>query len=409
MVVSAALAGCSFNKGTALAVGGGGSDGGSGGSDASDGAIEAKIDAPIDTPDACTMHPLPPVMNVDPASWKADFLTAPTWNCSAAGTTTIDLASGIAPGGCVTTLDYTDNVAQSGGGPNVTVVRLQGLTVTNGHVLQFTGSRPVVLLVAGDVTIDSGGLIDVGASGLTNGPGGLDCMTQANGLGLVSTSGGYGGGGGGFGTAGGQGGYNTVNGGDAQSGITLAPLRGGCRGGNSSSSATGVGGAGGAIEISASGTITIGATSAAGISAGGGGAPAALAGSAVGGNGGGSGGGILLVSPVVATFGTNGALFANGGAGSSGCGGSCTSGSAMQAGNDGSKTSTTPATDTSGTAGSQNNDHGRRGGTMALVGTTGSSGAGELPNAQTTGGRGGGGGGGGVLVVTMANASQSCD
>ena len=397
-IVVAALAGCSFRSGSALVVVGGG-DGGSDGK---------TIDAPPDVPDACTMHALPPVANVDPSMWKKDFLTAPTWNCNAAGTTTIDLASGITPGGCAATLDYTDNVAQTGGGPNVTVVRLQGLTVSNGHVLRLTGTRPVVLLVAGDVAIDSGGVIDVGASGLTNGPGALDCGAQANGLGAASTSGGWGGGGGGFGTAGGQGGYNTVNGGTAQTGITLEPLRGGCRGGASMSSATGVGGGGGAIEISASGTISIGATSAAGISAGGGGAPAALAAASIGGNGGGSGGGILLVSPALATLGSNGGLFANGGAGSSGCGGGCSSTSTMYAGNDGSKTSTTAATDTSGTAGSTSNDDGRQGAVVAIIAGAPTTAAADWPTTAG-GGRGGGGGGGGVLVVTMGSSTESCD
>src|SRR5437879_4769865 len=81
----------------------------------------------------CTTHPLPASVNVDATQSAARFLTSPIWNCNAAGTTTIDSAAGtITSTSCTLgTLDLTNNVAQLGGGPNVLVVRLRGLTISN--------------------------------------------------------------------------------------------------------------------------------------------------------------------------------------------------------------------------------------------------------------------------------------
>jgi hypothetical protein len=404
------IAGCGFQHGM-LATASDDDAGTSGDDDAAMGSDSGMIDTPGTT---CTDHVLPPAVNVDPAQWSASFLTAPTWTCTGAGNAiTLDSATGMALGaGC--TVDGTTiatNVAQQNG-PDVLVVRLRGLTITNSGRLRLTGNKPIILLVAGTVVVDSGGLIDAGAKGAEPGPGGSlasVCTDRAAGRGDPSSSSGYGGGGGGFGTAGGQGGYNNINGGAAQATPTLVPLRGGCSGGASSSSNTGVGAGGGAFEISATGTITIGATAAAGLSASGGGAPAATAGSSVGGHGGGSGGGILLVAPALATLGTAGAIRTNGGAGSSGCGGSCNGGSTMYAGSDGHATDNTAATDTSGTAGNTTNDRGRQGGVSAIVGATPASAVGDWPTAQTQGGRGGGGGGGGAIVITTGVTTAVCD
>ncbi len=400
------VVGCSFRHGV-LGNGGAGDDA----APSIDTAMidTSMIDTPmIDTPPSCTTHTLPPALNVDPTTWAASFLTAPTWSCTAAGTTTISVNGGSVSFGSTscaigTMTPFTNDVAQ-GSGPNVLVVRLQGLTITNGHVLKLTGDKPIVLLVAGNVVVDTGGMIDASASGGTPGPGGSlasVCADQTSGLGQPSSGGGWGGGGGGFGTAGGQGCYNITNGGLAVS-STLVPLRGGCGGGISMGSSVAAGAGGGAFEISASGTIAIGATGAANLVASGGGAPAFAPG---GGNGGGAGGGILLVSPAAATFGTTGAARANGGAGSSGCS-SCT---ANDVGGDGHKTDSTQATDSSGIAGGGNgNDHGRAGGLADRVGTGAVSQAGDLTTAQI-GGRGGGGGGGGVILVTTGATSTSCD
>ena len=113
----------------------------------------------------CTPITLPPSVNVDATQWAASFATSPTWNCNAAGTTTVDSTQGTVTGdncGGTATADLTNNVTQSGG-PNVMVVRLKGLTVSNNHVLKLTGDKPIVFLVAGNVLVDLGGKIDAGA------------------------------------------------------------------------------------------------------------------------------------------------------------------------------------------------------------------------------------------------------
>src|SRR5207247_2629534 len=103
----------------------------------------------------CTNHTLPPSVNVDATQWSASFLTAPTWNCNAAGTTTIDSSTGsITSTSCTLgVLAYTNNVTQTTGGPTVMVVRLSGLTVSNSHVIKLQGDKPVVFLVAGNVLV----------------------------------------------------------------------------------------------------------------------------------------------------------------------------------------------------------------------------------------------------------------
>jgi hypothetical protein len=392
-LVGLVVAGCSFQPGTYR---------GAGGQD--DANADGMSSGSNDGSGACTNHVLPPAVNVDPTMWSASFLTAPTWTCDGAGTTTIDSNAGTATSTtcALGTAEITNDVAQTTGGGTVLVVRLRGLSITNGHVLRLVGNKPIVFLVAGDVVVDSDGLIDAGADGSTPGPGGSragECTTLATGLGGAPSGSGWGGGGGGFGTAGGQGCYNLVNGGSAVA-STLEPLRGGCSGGGSASTG---GAGGGGVQISASGTIQIGATGVGTISAGGGGGPAATSG---GGNAGGSGGAILLVSPADATRGIDGALRANGGAGSEGCS-SC---GGLDAGENGHASDSARTVDASGIPGGGNgNDHGRRGGLADLVGADPLvSGAGEMATAQS-GGRGGGGGGGGTLVVRSAATVDACD
>jgi hypothetical protein len=354
---------------------------------------------PEGTPECITV---PPAVHVDPTQWAASFRSAPAWNCDGAGETRIDSATGTVTNPCGA-MDITPSIAQVGGGMNVMVVRLSELRVTNDRVLKLVGDKPIVFLVAGDVTVDTGGLIDAGASGMTPGPGAYTCPGNLTGGGETSTSGGWGGGGGGFGTAGGQGGFNVTNGGDAAAERTLVPLRGGC-GGAPSMGSNVFGAGGGALAISATGTISIGATAAANISAAGGGAPLFATG---GGNGGGSGGGIHLAASTI-TFGAMGALRANGGSGSSGDMASGTPGPNL-AGRDGHATDDQRATDTSGTAGTQNNDRGRAGGIASIINGNATSSAGALTNAQNQGGRGGGGGGGGLIVTMMAPGTSVCE
>jgi hypothetical protein len=151
----------------------------------------------------CTPVALPPSVNVDATQWATLFKASPTWNCSAAGTTTVDSTAGAITGdncGGTATADVTNNVTQSGG-PNVMVVRLKGLTVTNNHVIKLTGNKPIIFLVAGNVVVDSGGKIDAGASGTTAGPGGNLAANCAGSTGASASASDTGAGGGGFGTA----------------------------------------------------------------------------------------------------------------------------------------------------------------------------------------------------------------
>ncbi len=405
-----ALGACGFHPGAARG------DGAATGSDAppaacSDGikdGDETNVDCGGSCPACatCTDHVLPPAINVDPKPFAAKLLSAPSWSCTAQGTTTIDSATGTATSdSCqLGLLSLTNDVAQlDPGGAPVLVVRLQGLEVTNGHVLRIVGDKPVVILVAGDVVVDTGGLIDASAAGATPGPGGSPaaCADQASGKGMAASSDNdWGAGGGGFGTPGGQGGYNVINGGAATGSAMLVPLRGGCPGGVAVATGMG-GGGGGAVEISATGSISIGATGIANLVASGGGGRGATG----GGNGGGAGGGILLAAPAAAMLGVKGALRAHGGAGTSG-----SNGGVDRDGDDGHAVDNEVATDSNGAAGGGNgNDNGRTGGLASIVGTGSLATAPGSTVDRQSGGRGGGGGGGGRIVITTAPAAPSCD
>lgn len=340
----------------------------------------------------------PPTVNVDASQYSSKFPTSPVWNCNAAGTTTIDSAAGtITSTSCALgTLDFTNDVVQlDASGPNVMVVRLRGLTVSGGHVLKLVGDKPIVFLVSGNVLVDSGGTIDASATGATAGPGGsiaAQCGGQTGNLGA------NGGSGAGFGTAGGCGGNKTTGCGAVAGSVStdadLQPLRGGCSGGDGTTGKAGAGG--GAVEISASGTITIGTGSNAGIiTAGGGGGQPAITTNNTGGGGGGSGGGILLVSPATASFGSAGAARVHGGGGGEG-----KDQNDGHVGADGHPGDNTPAAGgNGGSAGGDGGDGGLcAGNNCSVVSTSG------LPGvSRNTGGNGGGGGGGGrVQVITSA-------
>jgi hypothetical protein len=387
---------------------GGDSGDGGGGSDGSDGGTS--LDAGNDSgdgggldaaPDSCTPISLPPSINVDPAQWAARFKTSPTWNCNAAGTTTIDSSVGtITSTSCTLgTLDITNNVAQvTSGAPTVMVVRLRGLTVTNSHLIRLQGDKPVVFLVSGNVLVDLGGRIDAGAVGTTSGPGGgiaSQCGASTGQPGMTGANG-NGGGGGGFGTAGGAGGRNTGSAGGVSAGTNLQPLRGGCAGG----AADQAGGAGGgAFELSASGTIAIGtASNTAILSAAGGGSPGTSGASDLGSGGAGSGGGILLVAPTLPTFGSQGAARVHGG-GSGGASDQTTSGE------DGHSADNTPASGGSTSDGC--GAAGASGGVCAGANcATSAAGANGLQGCG--GGNSGGGGGGGRVQVITGTSAMSC-
>jgi hypothetical protein len=364
---------------------------------------------------SCTSVSLPPSINVDATQWSANFATSPTWACTASGTTTIDSNAGaVTSTSCALgTVDITNNVAQSvSGGPSVMVVRLRGLTVTNGHVLALKGNKPIVLLIAGDVLVDLGGKIDAGARGTTAGPGGSLAANCAGSTGTNEPGVPWGGGGGGFGTAGGPGANALASpaaGGKASTSMNLQPLRGGCGGGTGGGGAGAAGAGGGAFEISAAGTIRIGTGSNMAIlTASGGGSPAVTTGQNVGSGGGGSGGGILLASPVAATFGSGGAVRANGGASGASEGCACNPETSADNGEDGH------AADNVAAAGGRGVDvnaaNGASGGVCAGSGcaTVSSSGNGGVA-AQVANSASGGGGGAGRVQVDAAPVTMACN
>jgi hypothetical protein len=205
-------------------------------------------------------------------------------------------------------------------GPDVVIIPLSGLTVASGSTLRLQGDRPVILAVFGDVSI--AGTVDASGSGTTPGAGGnWSCGSSKGGDSTNNdcTSGSSGAGGGGFGTAGGRGGSggggNRGSGGVARGNTDIVPLYGGCLGGQvfhgDGSDPVG-GGGGGAVQISAAGTLTVSGA----VRANGGVGAEGSCGNEAGGAGGGSGGAILLEGTAVSTSGAT--ITANGGDGGDG-------------------------------------------------------------------------------------------
>ncbi len=204
------------------------------------------------------------------------------------------------------------------------VFAMDSLIVAAGADVRTVGSRPLGLLVDGDVTIDgvidtSGGCAGGGKScaGAGGGTGGTDtadatgCGRGARGRDDADTGSSHGEGGGGAGARepGARGAGETA-GGMACGTTSLVPLTAGSVGGRGGDSQGGDGGGGGgALQITATGTITISATGI--IDAGGAGGESG-AGSNGAGGGGGSGGAIFLEA---ATVNVLGIAVANGGAG----------------------------------------------------------------------------------------------
>lgn len=197
---------------------------------------------------------------------------------------------------------------QDGGG-EVAVVTAVELTISGS--LRVTGSRPAVLAVFGDATVQ--GNVDASADGRTPVAGGNQgCDGMGRGEDSPSTSGNTGGGGGGgFGTAGGAGGTGDdgdepAGAGGAEHGTAeLQPLRAGCAGGTTVECNEAGGAGGGAIQISAAGALSVAGS----IAANGGDGENRDCGA-----GGGSGGGILLEGFDVDV--SSATLSANGGDGS---------------------------------------------------------------------------------------------
>ena len=291
------------------------------------------------------------------------------------------------------------------------VLPVSSMTVSNGFTLKLIGDKPVIFAVNGNATIN--GTINAGATLSTPGAGGnsTSCAAANNGqIGIIYlnpyTSGS---GGGGFRGAGGRGGpgWNTdaTNiggaGGTASGNASLVPLRGGCKGYNGiagtpssvyTNSALG-GAGGGAVQVSAGGTLTLGAS--ARIAAPGGGGGGATPGNYTSGAGGGSGGAVLLEGQIVQMSGA--LVTANGGGG--GGGRFVANGTAGQDGhiNDNTAASGGVATDT------VNSSNGGTGGTTSSP--TGVNGLNPTGNNYSSGG--GGGGAGWVVTNSTSCGAQT--
>ena len=211
-------------------------------------------------------------------------------------------------------------VQKQTGGPDVVVLPMKSLTIASGSTLRVLGSRPVALVVFGDVNV--AGTIDVSANGSSGGAGNhWNCAPNSvgsNGDDTRSDGGNNGGGGGGaFAASGGRGGngggQQGGNGGQARGSALLTPLIPGCNGGWGGGCGGAPGGGGGAVELAASGSIDITGSVLARGNNGFTGCDASG-----GATGGGSGGAILIQGNLVSL---SGSLIAEGGTGGHGAGG----------------------------------------------------------------------------------------
>ncbi len=208
-------------------------------------------------------------------------------------TCTVDTGTPALGSGCPAMALSVEPVA----GWSAAVISVVGGTIAG--TVTVTGTRPLIIVSDSDFRIRDTATIDLSATGMTSGPGaGRDCNATHGPDGLST---GCGGGGGGHGTVGGEGGASTPAPNDeTPGGATLGPstssrLQGGCRGGDGNPSGVG-GGGGGALQISARGTLLVEGNI--GV-AGGGGAGGVFATVPAGGAGGGAGGTVVFEADVV--------------------------------------------------------------------------------------------------------------
>ncbi|MBI2375180.1 MAG: hypothetical protein HYV07_14385 [Deltaproteobacteria bacterium] len=209
-------------------------------------------------------------------------------------------------------------------GSEISVISAGALEIRTGSTLRLQGRRPVVLAIAGTVTI--AGTIDLGAqSGAPGAGGSVGCGASQGADGTDFGGGGGGGGGGGNAFAGMAGGASPVGalggiGGSPRGLQVLVPLLGGCGGGDGARNTASAGAGGGALQITSSEVILIDGS----IRAGGGGGKVGDRRQA--GGGGGSGGGILLEGKVVDLT-SQAELITTGGGGGEGGGDNSSNGS----------------------------------------------------------------------------------
>jgi len=384
-------------------------------------------DAMIDAVDAYVIDvPMALCLTWDPRHFDACMIPAPGTGLDLSepgtyvlNTTTATLQS---PLNAVTSLAaFSATIAQGAGEPTAFLISVEALNVRASATLRVVGDKPLIVAAWGEINV--AGTIDAGSKLTTLDPGsGLALVTTTSvGAGADPTScnanrataggdgnsGSGGGGGGGFRGAGGAGGRGDTGGpiaaGMAGTALAAAPsiVRGGCGGAISGRAGSGAiapstaqtqspaGPGGGAIQLSARGTITI--TGA--IVAGGAGGGPAQRGSACGGGGAGSGGFIGLDAPTMTI--TNATLAANGGGG-----GSSSRFTIAERGHEGQNglPSATPAL-----GGAVDNS-------CALQAPSGSAGStlagGGVPSTTTCDCGGAGGGGGAGFILTWGAVSS---
>jgi hypothetical protein len=273
-------------------------------------------------------------------------------------------------------------------GRSATVLAFQNLTVDANASLTFIGQKPAIVAIFGDAAIR--GRVVANSTAIQEGAGsnGSTCIGRAGGTSASSRSGGGGAGHAMDGGAGGSGFSATGGlGGTADPAPGPAPLRGGCPGGAPGTLATAnAGRGGGALQMSASGTLMVSGV----LSASGGGGWGNNCNNC-GGHGGGSGGTLVLEGDSIDLT-VTARLTANGGAGGGGSGvGNSTGGR----GGDGAIDTAVRAA--GGTPGTGTAGRGGEGGAGSLAPSAGGSSASD--------GAGGGGGSAGAIFV---RASSQC-
>ncbi len=215
---------------------------------------------------ACVNSPVPSHCAVfQPSNVMPGGAVAPAPLSIAAGTTVV-----VETTGCTGVAGLAVE-AQLTAGRDACVLRVASLSVAATGVLYAYGSRPLVVVSTGDVTID--GIVDTSSfqtdptlgllvRGAGSGTGGTDGGDGSDSLTSFADGGGGGGGfcgaGGDGGDGGGSGGAPGVGGG-ATASTTLEPLVGGADGGSGGTNPDSGGPGGGAIQISSFTRITIGA------------------------------------------------------------------------------------------------------------------------------------------------------
>jgi hypothetical protein len=331
--------------------------------------------------------------------------------CDAAAAADLVITSGI------TTIDTgsnCDSVIAQTGGPAICVRAFTNISIAQGATLRAVGTRALALVATNGFTVD--GTIDVSANGPNGGPAvagpGAPVVTGAGGNGGDGTTddASVGGGGAGAGTTGAAGSTPIAQGAGGTAGAsignpTLSPLVAGATGGRNgaptASNRVAAGGlGGGALQLVACHTFTLGASALVDASGSGGeGGPGATSLLAPGGGGGGgSGGGVLIEAASVSIGGSVGA---NGGAGGGGgLHGStpATTGLSGAPGADGSPGTTVAV----GGDGPAESGAGGAGGVLAIAPAVG-----EAPAVSTGAGGGGGGAVGRIRINVRSGATPA--